>query len=169
MDRDVNTEVMETISRIHLVWKRRLQRGLAAHGLNLTQITLLHRLSATDRLHPSEVADLFFSDRPTTTTLLASLERRGYLRRRRDTDDRRHVRVTITAAGRALLRKLPPAPARGGDERQDPLAPLRLADRRRLLDALRQVAAGLDRLPEPERTSGTSARVASRTPRPPRH
>ena len=145
MDLELNSAVMEHIARIHLTWKRWLQRGLVESGLNLKQISLLHRLSTVAFLNPSEVAEFLFSDRPTTTTLLATLERRGLLSRHRDPDNRKRVRVIITAAGRKALRDLPPIPSRGGDAGHDPLKPLSLADRQRLLDQLRLVSATLER------------------------
>ena len=143
-DLELNAEVMEHIARIHLTWKRWMQRGLVASGLNLKQISLLHHLSTVAFMNPSEVADLSFSDRPTTTTMLATLERRGFINRQRDPDNGKRVRVTITPTGRKALRDLRPIPSRGGDAEHDPLKPLSRADRQRLLQQLRLVSDGLE-------------------------
>ena len=144
MNVDLNAEVMEHLARIHLTWKRWMQRGLVASGLNLKQVALLHRLSVVEFMNPSEVADFLFSDRPTATTLLTTLERRGFISRHRDPENRKRVRVTITQTGRKALRDLPPIPSRGGDARHDPLKPLSLADRQRLLDQLQMVSVALE-------------------------
>jgi len=58
---------------------------------------------------PSEVrvlARMQVASKPAVVKSLDGLERRGYVRRRRSTADRRLVDVDLTVAGRALVRRL---------------------------------------------------------------
>jgi DNA-binding MarR family transcriptional regulator len=78
------------------------------HGLTPQQYNALRLLR---REHPGTVATLDLAGRlisraPDITRLLDGLERRGLVERRRPADNRRVVRVGITAAGLALLERL---------------------------------------------------------------
>ncbi|HVU19150.1 MAG TPA: MarR family winged helix-turn-helix transcriptional regulator [Rhizomicrobium sp.] len=55
-----------------------------------------------------ELARHLDHDSGATTRLVDQLEKRGYLRRRRSTEDRRVVHLRITATGRALAKSLMP-------------------------------------------------------------
>ncbi len=56
----------------------------------------------------AEVARHLDHDTGATTRLVDQLEERGYLRRRRSTEDRRVVHLEITPAGKALTKSLMP-------------------------------------------------------------
>jgi DNA-binding MarR family transcriptional regulator len=74
---------------------------------------------------------------PDITRLLDKLEQRGLVVRERPADNRRVVRVTVTEAGRALLRELR-EPLRSCHERQlGHLSPGQLRDLTALLRAAR--------------------------------
>src|ERR1700744_2647505 len=55
-----------------------------------------------------EIARHLDHDTGATTRLVDQLEERGYLRRRRSTEDRRVVHLEITTAGKALAKSLMP-------------------------------------------------------------
>jgi DNA-binding MarR family transcriptional regulator len=74
------------------------------HALTLSQYALLGALSRRDSARAAELAAEAGVSAPTATRILDALERRGIIRRERARDDRRAVLVTLTAAGRALLR-----------------------------------------------------------------
>src|ERR1700754_4417040 len=57
----------------------------------------------------AEIARHLEHDTGATTRLVDQLEERGYLRRRRSTEDRRVVHLEITAAGKALTKSLMPS------------------------------------------------------------
>ena len=78
------------------------------YGLTPQQYNALRLLRSQ---HPKPIRTLDLAGRlvsraPDITRLLDKLERRGLVRRDRPADNRRVVRVAITAAGRALLREL---------------------------------------------------------------
>ena len=55
-----------------------------------------------DGLTVSELGERLFLDSGTLTPLLKRLQTQGHLARLRDAQDERRVRITLTAAGRAL-------------------------------------------------------------------
>ena len=75
--------------------------------LDLThgQFSLLMSLNRPEPPTISSVAALLAMDRTTLTANLKPLERRGLLKVSVDKEDKRSRRLTITAAGRALLAK----------------------------------------------------------------
>ncbi|MCP4550185.1 MAG: winged helix-turn-helix transcriptional regulator [bacterium] len=97
---------MAKIGIAHLIWKRHLQAGLVSCNISLKQMYLLNQLRDRDYLHPTDIAEILFCDRPTASVVIANLEKRGWLTRERDPDNARHVRVRITAAGGEMLEEI---------------------------------------------------------------
>ena len=89
---------------------RLLQARFAAHGYDLSVElwTLLVNVRACDGQRHQELADRTFRDKTTVSRLVARLEQRGLVRRTPGAHDRRHKRIHITDAGRALLDALRP-------------------------------------------------------------
>ncbi len=134
---------MELVSRAHLQWKRRVTRDLLPHGLNPKQIYVLRKLGESSGLAPSAIADLVFADRPTVTSMLDTLERAGWVSRRRDPANRRRVVVEITARGRAKLASVPERLWRTGKTTFDPEAGLSTTERAELVRLLEKLNAWL--------------------------
>lgn len=131
--------LLPLISRIHLTWKRRMTRDLAPFGVNPKQVHLLRRLAESGGMAPSGIAELFFADRPTVTSMLATLTKAGWIRRRPDPADGRRSRVELTPAGLRKLASVPERLWRTGSLEPDPEAVLEPAEREelgRLLDKL---------------------------------
>ena len=92
---------------------QRTSRSIARHfdeafrplGLSSGQFSLLMQLNRPSPLTVGGLAEELAMDRTTTTKNLKPLERRGLLTIRRDEDDPRVKRITLTNAGRALLAK----------------------------------------------------------------
>lgn len=76
------------------------QRVVAAHGLSATALDLLTALSSEDGLPHRELAGRLGLSPATLTPVIDTLERAGDVRRERDADDRRVVRVYLTESGR---------------------------------------------------------------------
>jgi DNA-binding MarR family transcriptional regulator len=138
-------DLMELVSRAHLRWKRRIARDLVPYGINPKQIFLLRKLVEAGSLAPSEVADLAFADRPTATSLLGTMERAGWITRRRDPADGKRVIVEITAAGRRKLTSVPLRLWRTGKTTFDPAAALSAAERDEAIRLLEKLNAWIDR------------------------
>ena len=71
-------------------------------GLTYPQYLVMLVLWEQDGLTVSELGERLFLDSGTLTPLLKRLQAQGHLARLRDAQDERRVRITLTAAGRAL-------------------------------------------------------------------
>lgn len=69
-------------------------------GISPAGLTVLRMLAAKNGLKSSEVASRGWSTPGTVTSVVDTLVRDGYVERRRDDDDRRVVRLYVTAKGR---------------------------------------------------------------------
>ena len=137
---------MEQIGRAHLTWRRHVARGLAPHEITPKQIFLLRQLRAQKALAPSDIATLIYADRPTVTAMIGTLERAGWVTRRRDPDNGKRVLVELTRAGRAKLDGVPEALWRSGKTRVDPVGGLTAAERKTLTRLLGKLNAALEAL-----------------------
>ena len=73
-------------------------------GITYPQYLVLLVLWERDGLGVGELGERLFLDSGTLTPLLKRLEKQGLITRRRDTDDERHVNVTLTLAGSRMKR-----------------------------------------------------------------
>jgi DNA-binding MarR family transcriptional regulator len=83
---------------------RRFDDALRPLGINQGQFSLLMSLNRPDAPTISRVAAFLAMDRTTLTAVLKPLERRGLVNMTVDKEDRRNRRLTLTDAGRKLLR-----------------------------------------------------------------
>jgi DNA-binding MarR family transcriptional regulator len=98
-----------------------------------------------------EVAARMHITSGTVTSLLDNLERKQYVVRSSDRDDRRRVLVDITPAAQALLDQALPAIQQVARELVDRIGPERQQVLLDILDEIRQAATELpDDLPEPQ-------------------
>lgn len=130
---------MELVSRAHLLWKRRVARDLVPYGVNPKQIYLLRKLRDSGALTPGRIAELVFADRPTVTSMLGTLERAGWITRRRDAANARHVVVEVTTKGLRKLASVPEQLWRSGKTSFDPEAGLSAEERATLVRLLEQL------------------------------
>ena len=84
---------------------RRFDKALRPLALSNGQFSLLMQLNRPSPLTVGGLAEELAMDRTTTTKNLKPLERRGLVKIRRDDQDPRVKRITLTNAGRALLGK----------------------------------------------------------------
>ena len=109
----VTLEVRDACLCLHL---QRAARAVARHfdrafqRLELTngQFSLLMSFNRPAPPTMGSVAELLAMDRTTLTAALKPLERRGLVKITVDTADKRNRRLSLTAAGRALLAKAVP-------------------------------------------------------------
>jgi len=79
---------------------RMLERG--AGELSLPQFRVLALVDEGGE-RASQLADLLAVAKPTITAVVDGLVDRGYLKRTADCDDRRAIKITLTASGRKAL------------------------------------------------------------------
>lgn len=139
------TEVVINLVRVADALTSRVDALCRAHGLpSATAMIVLEVLrGAGESLQPSTVAERCFLSRPALSSVMETLERRGYLSRSMHVADRRRVQVTLTDEGRAVMERLLPVLHRAEAEWIAPVPP---AERERLLavlaDVQEQVAKG---------------------------
>lgn len=83
-------------------------RGLAREsGLTPSQLIILQIIGKLDHAVPSVIAKDATLTQATVTSLIDKLEKRGMVRRHRDTEDRRRVLIDLTDEGRKALSGAP--------------------------------------------------------------
>jgi DNA-binding MarR family transcriptional regulator len=101
-----NPQVMSRLQIVFLTWRRYVASRFAPHGVTLKQVFVLRRLTESEYLLPSQIASMLFCDRPTATVVVKNMERQGWVRRERDTADKRQKRVILTETGRTKMAAL---------------------------------------------------------------
>lgn len=94
----------------NLAFGRAYKPILDRFGLTYTQYVALVALGEKDGQTVSELGEKLFLESNTLTPILKKLEAIGYVDRRRDAEDERQVRLSLTARGRDLLDQEPGAP-----------------------------------------------------------
>jgi DNA-binding MarR family transcriptional regulator len=79
-----------------------LKREIEPHGITLTHYFLLRQLWDEEGINQSELSERLATTQPATVVTVDSLEKRGLIKRVRGTDDRRVVRIFLTAKGRTM-------------------------------------------------------------------
>lgn len=103
------TEVdLELIARLRLAITRTARRMRQEAGADLgpSQVAALATVERHGPLAPSELAAVERIRRPTVTRIVARLTEAGLVERTADPDDGRGALVSVTAEGRALLKRL---------------------------------------------------------------
>ncbi|HEY1474786.1 MAG TPA: MarR family transcriptional regulator [Pseudolabrys sp.] len=115
---------------------RRFDEALRPLELTQGQFSLLTSLNRPEPPSIGSVAALLAMDRTTLTANLKPLQRRGLLKVAVDKEDKRSRRLTITAAGRALVRKAYPVWVKAHAETEHQLSGISADDLRSGLRAL---------------------------------
>ena len=90
----------------HRAFQRLLERRIAGYGVVRGQWYFLRVLWTADGLSQRELSARVGMMEPTTVIALRGMERSGLIRRVRDDDDRRKVRVFLTARAKRLRNEL---------------------------------------------------------------
>ena len=78
------------------------QKSLKLHGLDditKEQFSILILLTIKDGLYQTQIANILVKDRPNITRMIDILERKGFIRREKDDNNRRILKVFITPKG----------------------------------------------------------------------
>lgn len=86
---------------------RAVERGT---GITNAQVFILQQLAEADALSINQLADRALTGQNTVSTIVARLARRSLVHRERALGDGRRVIITLTPAGRRLLRHAPEPP-----------------------------------------------------------
>ena len=101
--------VASNIFRVSTAIRRHMERRvLASDHLSWTAFVVLWVLWIWGEMESRDLAAAVGISKPTSTGVVGTLERRGWVRRRRGADDGRMVRVSLTATGRRHIERLFP-------------------------------------------------------------
>jgi MarR family transcriptional regulator, lower aerobic nicotinate degradation pathway regulator len=110
--------------------------ALAGEGMRRQHFTVLTSLSEQGEASQAALGRRLWIDPSDLHAIAAELEHRGLIARARDPEDRRRNVVTITAAGRAALKRLD---ALIDEAQRELLSPLTARERRELLALLERL------------------------------
>ena len=103
-----NDRMAHLIRDIERAFRRSLQNRLAAHGVPFGQWSFLRILWETDGLTQKELSIRAGVMEPTTFAAMKAMEAQGYIVRKQLPTNKKNVYVHLTAAGRALKKRLVP-------------------------------------------------------------
>lgn len=87
----------------------RLQRRGTMANLTISQFGVLESLYHLGPMYPSDLSTKLLKSGGNITLVLDNLEKQGLVQRKRDTEDRRMIIVSLTPAGHDLISKIFPA------------------------------------------------------------
>ena len=135
--------LMSRMGVIFLTWRRALQKDLVPHKITLKQQYVLNQLAKREFLYPSQIADMLFCDRPTATVIIKNIEREKWIRREKDIENAKQIRIYITEEGRQKLASLKGASGPEDMTLYDPLVCLTDKERDQLDTLLAKVLSNL--------------------------
>lgn len=145
---------LRQILRATSMESRRLARAIGFSG---PQLLLLRALEDRGTLTASELARVVSLSQATITPMIAALESRGLLHRKRSDEDRRRIHITLSEAGHQALKSVP-LPMQETFARR--FSALPRWEQHQLVSALERIAV-LAELSEgrPGHTRGSTARI----------
>ena len=112
--------------------KTRVDAHQTTDGIGETQFGTLEMLYHLGPLFQNEIGEKLLISKSTVVAVVDKLERQGLVERRRSEEDRRHVFVHLTDAGRAVIDELLPAHVAAITEAMSYLSPQELEEFSRL-------------------------------------
>jgi DNA-binding MarR family transcriptional regulator len=99
-----------------LIALRKMIQAIDRHSTNLKkkfgltgpQLILLQSISAHDKISVTQLSKDVSLSQATVTDITKRLEKRDYITRTRDIDDKRKNNIVLTENGKAILNKVPP-------------------------------------------------------------
>jgi MarR family transcriptional regulator, organic hydroperoxide resistance regulator len=146
-----NDDASEVVSCLRRLFKAIHQHSKAIHratGLSGPQLWALTILDGEPGLSLGELAERMFAHASTVSGVVERLVERGAIRRVVDQQDRRGVRLSLSPAGRRLLRTSPSPVQEGMRRALAEMPPTRLRQLRRSLEEIVRVTEA-DRVEAP--------------------
>ena len=100
-------EVLIALRRVIRATDLHSRQLIKTTGITTPQLLLLQSVNRGKSLTVSELANDISLSQATVTNILARLEKRGLLLRKRAEDDKRKVEVSLTSAGRDAIKDAP--------------------------------------------------------------
>ena len=99
-------ELQDALAEFIRVYQFRDRDRICCHDVSVTQCYALDALVRRDLATMNELAADLCLDKSTTSRVVATLERKGYVARATHPRDGRSVVLTVTAAGRRLVERI---------------------------------------------------------------
>lgn len=144
-------ECIQSVRRFTRFYTARLgtlEEGLLDSPLSLAEARLLYEIATLDQPAASTIAARLRLDPGYLSRLVARLQQRGLIRRRRYDSDARQSLIFLTAAGRREFNQLD---RRSNEQVAAMIAPLRADQRRNLMQAMGSIESLLDPTPAQSR------------------
>ncbi len=97
-------EVSTNVRALHRLLHRSFERDIARSGLTRPQIGALEELGKEDGLSLKGLSERMELSHSTVSGIVDRLERRGFVRRRQDSKDRRYSRIFLSEEVKAYIR-----------------------------------------------------------------
>src|SRR5439155_4828110 len=133
---DGRTEAVRRFNRFYTTQIGVLRRPFLGSELTLTEVRVLYELANADALTASDLCRDLDLDPGYASRMLRDFSRRGLIRKRTSTVDRRVQHLSLTETGRTIFE---PLDARARQEIRQLLGRLHPADQRRLVESMRRV------------------------------
>ena len=134
------------ITELYWLTYKLLERRFFPTGVSVSQARVLGLLYFSQKpMKPSRIATLLFQETQSITGILHRIEKKGWVRRLPDPDDRRAVGLQLTAKGRDLAKKVVKI---SEDFYREAFSCLTAEERKRLETILRKLRAHGLKLPE---------------------
>jgi DNA-binding MarR family transcriptional regulator len=96
----------EAVAELVRVYQFRDRDQICCHDISVTQCYALEALVQHGPMRSTALAARLYLDKSTTSRVVTTLVRKGYVEQRRDPVDGRAVALKVTRAGRALYRRI---------------------------------------------------------------
>ena len=100
------TALYEAVNQLVRLYQFRDRDLICCHDVSVTQCYALEFLAEHGSLRLQQLAELMLLDKSTSSRVVDSLVKKGYVTRIADTDDRRAVALTATDTGVALYQQI---------------------------------------------------------------
>jgi MarR family transcriptional regulator, organic hydroperoxide resistance regulator len=100
-------EIVDSIRLLQGAGQRQSREFVRKHGITGQQLGALRIVSLSPRISLGELGERMFLHISTVSGIVDRLERKGYVTRERDGEDRRVVHLNVTADGRRVIRRTP--------------------------------------------------------------
>lgn len=107
VDIDLGFEITLTAS-VYRAAGRKTLFDLGLNNITREQFRILFVLSLTDGLYQTQIANILGKDRPNITRMIDILETNGYIRREKDENNRRILKVFLTDKGKKEIEMVQP-------------------------------------------------------------
>ena len=105
LERDA-VELQRAVSELVRVYQFRDRDRICCHDISVTQCYALEMLVEHGPMRLNALADRLFLDKSTTSRVVSTLARKGYVEQRADESDGRAIALHASATGRRLCRRI---------------------------------------------------------------